>query len=76
MHATNIALELEGDRLRRRLRRMELVTSALRDRASYRQAVSGRTPAPLLQAIAGFESEIAGMRDRLNELGAGGLLAV
>ncbi len=75
MHMTSIALELERDRLQDRLRQMELVTSALRDRAVYRDAATGRTPAPLLEAIAGFEREIAQMRERLSEL-AGAMVAV
>lgn len=68
MAADTIALELEHDRLRRRMRRMELVTAALRDRAVYRQGVTGTTPAPLRHAIEGFESELASMRLRLAEL--------
>lgn len=68
MSAATIALQLERDRLEHRVRRIELVTSALRDRAVYRHAVMGTTPLPLRAAIEDFEIELAAMRRRLNEL--------
>ena len=63
-----MALELERDRLRSRVRRMERVTAALRDRAVYRATVNDGAPAPLRHAIAGFEREIIGMHRRLSEI--------
>ncbi len=68
MQPDTIALLPERDRLEHRVRQMEIVTSALRDRALYRREVIGSVPVPLGQAIEGFEVELAGMRRRLSEL--------
>ncbi len=70
-----MAHRLERDRLEQRIRRIERVTAALRDRAVYRHAVMGTTPLPLRHAIGEFEVELAGMRRRLSELGRGDLEA-
>lgn len=68
MHNKTLTLRLERDRLQRRMRQMERVNAALRERAIYRDSATGRTPPPLRQAIADFEREIATMRQRLREL--------
>ncbi len=63
-----IAVALERDRLEHRLRRMERVLSALRDRAVFRDAEIGTQPPALRHAIAGFEDELAAVRQRLDQL--------
>ncbi len=70
MCSDTISIRLERDRLEHRMRRIERVTSALRDRAVYRHAVMGTTPPPLRRAIADFELELIGMRRRLDDLQA------
>jgi hypothetical protein len=65
MSEQTIALQLERDRLEHRLGRLEMVMSALRERAVYRHTVSGRTPAPLREAIAAFEIERDEIQRRL-----------
>lgn len=69
MAAATIAAELERDRLEHRVRRMELVIAALRDRVLHRRAVTGAIPLPLRQAIAGFELELNALRHRLAQIG-------
>lgn len=71
MEAGTIAQELERDRLHRQVRRMELVTVALRDRALHHTAVSGTAPSPLRAAIVGFELELKALRRRLEEISQG-----
>ncbi len=68
MNDPTASLQAEQDRLEHRIRRVALVTTALRERAVYRHRVIGTTPEPLVQAIADFEIELATMRRRLGEL--------
>jgi hypothetical protein len=68
MPAETIADQLERDRLAHRARRIELVTSALHNRAVYCHKVRGTTPVPLQQAIDSFEREVIALRRRLTEL--------
>ncbi len=68
MQADLIDPRIERDRLLRRTRQIQMVTSALRDRAVYRHTVLGTTPPPLRRAIADFERELATMRHRLATL--------
>ena len=60
-----IVVQLERDRLEHRLRRIEMVTRALRERALHRDAELGTTPAPLREAIATFEIERDEIQRRL-----------
>jgi hypothetical protein len=64
-----IAPQLERDRLEHRMRRIELVVAALGERAVFRRATMGTTPAPLRQGITSLELEIVAIRRRLDELG-------
>ncbi len=68
MQTDAVALRLERDRLERRARQIQMVSSALRERAVQRQAVMGTAPAPLRRAIADFERELVTMRRRLTAL--------
>jgi hypothetical protein len=65
---TTIADSLEVERLRHRAHQLERVLAALRDRAVYRHAVTGSTPAPLERAIADFAIELGKIRRRLGDL--------
>jgi hypothetical protein len=56
----------ERDRLLERTRRLEAVLSALQDRAVYRQAEGGTTPAPMRRAIADFRVELRRLNRRLD----------
>jgi hypothetical protein len=44
------------------------VTSALCDSFVYRHAVTGATPTPLRQALAGFQRELDTVRRQLEQL--------
>ena len=68
MSEDTVAFRIERDRLQQRLRRIEVVTSALRERAVYRHTVLGTTPAPLRDAIRSFELEIRDLRRRLGRI--------
>lgn len=68
MPADTIAAQLERDRLEHRLRRIEIVVSALRERAVYRHSAIGTPPLPLLHAIDDFEGEMTNLRLRLRQL--------
>jgi hypothetical protein len=63
-----LASRLERDRLLHRAHRIERVLAALQDRAVYRHAVVGTTPAPLQSAIADVRIELGRLRRRLSEL--------
>ena len=63
-----IGSQLERDRLERRVRRIQKVTEALRDRAVHRQSVNGMTPPALRHAIADFEIETRRLQRRVAEL--------
>lgn len=71
MSEDTIALRLERDRLEHRLGRIEIVTSALRERAVYRHTVLGTTPAPLRDAIETFELECEEIHRRLRRIRGG-----
>jgi hypothetical protein len=58
----------ERQLLEQRARKMKLVTRALRERARQRHSVGAGPPAPLLEAIAGFDRELANIRRRLDQL--------
>jgi hypothetical protein len=68
MTQDTVARRLERDRLEHRLRRIEVVTSALRERAVYRHTVEGTTPAPLREAITSFELELDDIRSQLCQI--------
>jgi hypothetical protein len=63
-----IARQLEQDRLHHRARQIERAMAALKDRAVYRHAVTGKTPAALQHAIADFSSELKAIRRRLRDV--------
>lgn len=63
-----IATDLERLRLAHREARMTRVVGELRRRADQRRADGGVVPAPLGQAIAGFEQELRTVRTLLAEL--------
>jgi hypothetical protein len=71
MSEDTIALQLERDRLAHRLRRIELVTASLRERAVYRHTALGKTPAPLRDAIKTFELECEELHRRLRGIRGG-----
>jgi hypothetical protein len=60
--------DLERDRRRRRAARIEAVLRELHARARAREADDGPVPPPLLQAISGFEQELAETRRGLGRL--------
>ena len=68
MPTNSLSYTLERDLIQHRLRRIELVTRALRDRAVYRHAGTGATPPPLREALSSFERELAALRVRLTDL--------
>jgi hypothetical protein len=72
MRSDTVGPWLDRDRLERRVRRFELAIAALRDRAVYRHAVTGTTPPLLDRAIKDFETDLAGVRQQLDELGCRG----
>lgn len=57
---------LEYQRLEHRARRMEMVLSALEDRAIHRH--DGDAPAPLRHAIRDFRLELVSLRRRMRAL--------
>jgi len=63
--APTLGRELERHRLEHRAHRIEQVLIALRDRETWRQQ-QGHVPAPLRQAIRGFEDELAALRARID----------
>ncbi len=63
-----LGAELERDRLERRVRRVTVAISALRERASEHRGEVGSPPRHLRQAIADFEAQIEEMNARLREL--------
>lgn len=68
MPTATLATDLERRRLAHRATRIERVIAALRQRALYRDAIEGRAPRPLRQALADFEAELGAIRRRLAEL--------
>lgn len=62
-----VAQIVERDRLSRRVRRLELVLGALRDRVDAMQPPR-RAPVALISSIRGFEDELARMPRRLSEI--------
>jgi hypothetical protein len=59
---------LERRRLEHRAERIEQVLAALRARARTRGPMGEHVPAPLAQALHGFEAELAAVRDRLQRI--------
>lgn len=69
MPNATLADRLEYQRLEHRARRMQMVLSALEDRALHRHGDAHTAPPPLRHAIRDFRLELDSVRRRMADLG-------